>query len=156
MNKILCFDLDGTLADLYAVDNWLPRLRAEDPAPYLEAPPMWDMAELAETLEAVITAGWEVRVITWLSKNSSEEYKDLVREAKRIWLEKWGLADYISHFHGVQYGATKADSVRKVADYAILVDDNAAVRNGWHLGKTIDPTAVSDLGTEILKICLGE
>jgi hypothetical protein len=138
MNKILCWDMDGTIADLYSVDNWLPKLRAEDASPYEEASPMWDMDKLNAILEKLHEAGWEIRIITWLSMNASEEYKEAVREAKKAWLKKWGFV--YDHFHGVQYGATKADSVRKVADYAILVDDNEKVRNGWHLGETIDPT----------------
>ena len=64
-----------------------------------------------------------------------------MREAKREWLEKWGF--HYDHFDGVQYGATKADSVRGHYDVSILVDDNEKVRNGWHLGATIDPTAVN-------------
>ena len=32
--KMICFDMDGTIADLYAVENWLPMLRAFDPTPY--------------------------------------------------------------------------------------------------------------------------
>jgi hypothetical protein len=138
MNKILCWDMDGTIADLYSVDNWLPKLRAEDASPYEEASPMWDMDKLNAILEKLHEAGWEIRIITWLSMNASEEYKEAVREAKKAWLKKWGFV--YDHFHGVQYGATKADSVRNVADYAILVDDNEKVRNGWHLGETIDPT----------------
>ena len=69
-----------------------------------------------------------------------EEYKDAVREAKLAWLKKWGFV--YDHFHGVQYGATKADSVRKKTDYGILIDDNEKVRKGWTLGATIDPTKV--------------
>jgi hypothetical protein len=42
----------------------------------------------------------------------------------------------------VQYGATKADSIRRYADYAILFDDNRKVRDGWHMGAAIDPTAI--------------
>ena len=45
---MICFDMDGTIADLYAVDNWLAKLRAEDETPYAEAAPMWDMTALAE------------------------------------------------------------------------------------------------------------
>lgn len=139
--KMVCFDMDGTIADLYAVDDWLSKLRAEDTTPYIDAEPMWDMMKLAEVLNLVKQAGIEVRIITWLSKQSSEEYKDAVREAKRAWLEKWGfIAD---HFHGVQYGATKADSVRKYLnenETAILIDDNLKVREGWTLGETVDPT----------------
>lgn len=139
--KMVCFDMDGTIADLYAVDDWLNKLRAEDATPYIDAEPMWDMMKLVEVLNLVKQAGIEVRIITWLSKQSSEEYKDAVREAKRAWLEKWGfIAD---HFHGVQYGATKADSVRKYLnenETAILIDDNLKVREGWTLGEAVDPT----------------
>jgi hypothetical protein len=138
MKKALCFDLDGTLAALYDVPNWLEKLRAEDASPYEDAEPMWNMDKLNEILAKLQQAGWEIQVITWLSKNSSEEYKDAVRAAKKAWLNKWGFI--YDHFHGVAYGATKADSVRDTADYAILIDDNEKVRNGWHLGATIDPT----------------
>lgn len=141
MNRSINFDMDGTLNLFYDVPNWLPKLRAEDPSPYLDADPMWDMEKLNEILERLREAGWEINVITWLSKNSSEEYKDAVREAKKAWLEKWGFV--YDHFHGVQYGATKADSVRERTDYGILIDDNAKVRDGWHLGETIDPTTTN-------------
>ena len=139
MKKMICFDMDGTIADLYNVPNWLPKLRAEDASPYEDAAPIYDMDKLNEICAILQQAGYEIRVITWLSMNSSEEYKDAVRTAKRNWLDKWGFI--YDHFHGVQYGATKADSVRNyVESDAILIDDSAKVRNGWHLGQTIDPT----------------
>lgn len=141
MNRSINFDMDGSINKFYDVPDWLPKLRAEDPSPYLDAEPMWDMEKLNEVLEKLREAGWEINVITWLSKNSSEEYKDTVREAKKAWLEKWGFV--YDHFHGVQYGATKADSVRERTDYGILIDDNAKVRDGWHLGETIDPTTTN-------------
>ena len=139
--KMICFDMDGTVADLYKVPNWLEMLRDENPAPYLDAEPMWDMVRMAETLKKIQQAGIEIRIITWLSMNSTEEYKVAVREAKRAWLEKWGFV--FDHFHGVQYGATKADSIRRSLannETAWLIDDNEKVRKGWHMGKTIDPT----------------
>ena len=74
--------------------------------------------------------------------NLTKEYDELVRIAKRAWLEAMGLP--IDHFHGVAYGATKADSIRRYIDTsngetAVLFDDNAKVREGWHLGEAIDP-----------------
>jgi hypothetical protein len=139
--KMVCFDMDGTIANLYAVEGWLPMLRSENPTPYRMAEPMWDMAELTEVLLAVMAIGIEIRIVTWLSKDSSEEYKDEVRLAKREWLEAQNFP--FDHFHGVQYGATKADSVRRYlneGETAILIDDNDRVREGWTLGETIDPT----------------
>lgn len=137
----IIFDMDGTIADLYAVDNWLPRLRSNDPTPYIEAIPMWDMEILVSILDRLIAQGIEVRIVTWLSKDSTEEYKNAVREAKREWLAEHCFP--YTHFHGVQYGATKADSIRRYLaedEEAILFDDNAKVRAGWHLGRAIDPT----------------
>ena len=141
MTKMVVFDMDGTIADLYAVPNWLEMLRAENPTPYEIARPMWDMEELAETLMAVKNVGIEIRVVTWLSKDATDEYKNLVRKAKLEWLEEMNFP--FDKFHAVQYGATKANSVRKyLADdeTAILFDDNAKVRNGWTLGETVNPT----------------
>ena len=153
--KMICFDMDGTIADLYAVENWLPMLRAFDPTPYEVAEPMWDMAELASLLTQCQSIGIEIRIITWLSKESTPEYDRAVREAKREWLEAQGFP--FDHFHGVKYGATKADSIRRYLaedETAILFDDNAKVRNGWHMGQAYDP-ATTDI-CEIIKNIIGE
>ena len=141
--KMICFDMDGTIADLYAVNGWLEKLRAFDPTPYAEAEPMWDMSELAEVLMALQSVGTEIRIITWLAMDSTPDYNKAVREAKREWLENCGFP--FDSFHGVRYGATKADSVRRYLaedENAILIDDNAKVREGWHLGEAVDPTAI--------------
>lgn len=140
MLKMICFDMDGTIANLYSVPNWLERLRAYDATPYLIAEPMWDMETLAFLFDVARHRGIEIRVITWLSKESTKDYDDIVRIAKLAWLEQYGL--HIDHFHGVAYGSTKADSIRKSlakGETAILFDDNAKVRQGWHLGDTYDP-----------------
>ena len=141
MAKMICFDMDGTIADFYSVPNWLDKLRAEDSSPYSDATPMWDMEELRKVLLLLIGEGWEVRVISWLSKDSSASYKDGVRKAKLEWLAKYDFP--YRRCHLVAYGTTKADCVRRWASPAILVDDNEKVRNGWHLGETIDPTKVN-------------
>lgn len=138
MNKMLCFDMDNTIADLYNVPDWLLKLRAEDVSPYENASPMWDMSKLNESLRLLQNKGWEINIITWLAKSSSEKYKKQTREAKKKWLAKYDFP--YEHFYGVQYGTTKSKSVRKRADYAILIDDNEKIRQGWTLGKTIDPT----------------
>ena len=136
---MICFDMDGTIADLYGVDNWLDMLRTYDPTPYANAEPMWDMAELANILNALRANGVEIRIITWLSKETTAEYDNAVRNAKREWLAKYGFP--YDHFHGVRYGATKADSIRKYLNgSAWLIDDNATVRKGWNMGEAIDPT----------------
>lgn len=149
MAKMICFDMDGTIADLYSVPNWLDKLRAEDSSPYSDAAPMWNMEELRKILLLLISKGWEVRVISWLSKDSNESYKNEVRKAKLEWLAKYDFP--YRRCHLVAYGTTKADCVRRWASPAILIDDNEKVRNGWHLGETIDPTKV-DLIEELRKL----
>lgn len=141
--KMIVFDMDGTIADLYAVPNWLQMLRTEDPTPYIIAEPMWEMNILANILNELRTNGIEIRIVTWLSKYSTKEYKDLVRKAKLEWLEEMGFP--FDNFHCVQYGATKANSVRKYLkeeETAILIDDNTKVRKGWTLGEAVDPTEI--------------
>ena len=141
--KMICFDMDGTIADLYGVNGWREMLDNHNPTPYIEAQPLWDMAELAETLMALQEIGIEIRVITWLAKHTTPTYSEEVRVAKREWLEAYGFP--YDNFHGVKFGSTKANSVRRYLaenEGAILIDDNAKVREGWHLGEAIDPTAI--------------
>lgn len=152
--KMMCFDMDGTIADLYGVEGWLSMLRNENPLPYEIAKPMWDMIELAEVLNELREREVEIRVISWLSMDSSENYKKEVRKAKLEWLERMGFP--YDKIHLVQYGTTKADCVRKYLaedETAMLIDDSKAVRKGWHLGETINPTECDLIAT--LKSLLG-
>lgn len=134
---LICFDMDGTIADLYSYPNWLDCLNNEDPAPYLHAKPLYNMDELNEVLNLLIAQGWEIRIISWLSKNSSEEFKEVVRAAKILWLNQYKFP--YKKCHLISYGTTKANCVREEARPAILIDDNSNVRKGWHIGTTIDP-----------------
>ncbi len=137
---MICFDMDGTLADLYGVQDWEHLLRVENPIPYVIAEPMWDMDKLAAVLHKLIEQGWEIRVISWLARDATPEYDDAVRAAKTWWLRFYNFPYQKAHL--VAYGTTKANCIRKIAEKgkAILVDDNAKVRKGWHMGETIDPT----------------
>ena len=138
--KAICLDMDGTVADLYGVPDWLDKLRNENPEPYIVAEPMWDMERLGSVLRKLQEQGWQVRIISWLAKDSSEYYKDVVRAAKTWWLEHYNFP--MDKCHLVEYGTTKADCVRKYYDKSpmILIDDNEKVRKGWHLGEAINPT----------------
>lgn len=136
MNKMLVFDMDGTIADLYGVENWLSDLRNENPRPYVIAKPIYDVDTLNELLNILRDMGWKVVVTTWLAKNSTQDYKNAVRKAKLEWLEK--IQFPYDEIHLVQYGTTKADCTRKQGGYQILIDDNEQVRKGWHLGGTIN------------------
>lgn len=136
----ICFDMDGSIADLYEVEGWLDYLIAEDPRPYQVANPLWNMDELNFLLTQLQGFGIEICIITWLSKNSSENFKKATRKAKRDWLEEVNFP--FDHFHGVQYGAKKSNSIKHYLEEdeeAILIDDDARVRDSWTVGRTIDP-----------------
>lgn len=136
MNKVLVFDMDGTIADLYNVDNWLSLLRSRNPLPYEIAKPMYDMDTLKEILNLLKGEGWHITIVSWLSKDSTKEYDNAVRDAKKAWLKKYNFP--YDSIHLVKYGTTKADCTRKMGGYQILVDDNEKVRKGWTLGDTIN------------------
>jgi len=138
MKKMIVFDMDGTIANLYGVDNWLLMLRAEDTTPYEIAEPLFDMDILATLLECLKAYGWRIAVTTWGAKNGTKEYNARTMKAKRDWLDAYNFP--YDEFHGVQYGTTKANCTRNKADFQILVDDNDTIRKGWTLGKAIDPT----------------
>lgn len=138
MNKTLVFDMDGTIADLYGVKNWLSMLCAYDPTPYSVAKPMYNMAELTTVLHKLKSHGWIIVVTSWLSKGSTPEYDKKVREAKKSWLKKYNFPT--DEVHLVKYGTTKANCTRKRGGLQVLVDDNKKIRDGWTLGKTIDAT----------------
>lgn len=140
MRGIIAFDMDGTIVDLYSVSGWLDDIHNENPRPYVEAKPLWDMEKLNEILNKLIDSGWEIRVISWLAGGSSEEYNKAVRAAKIWWLNFYGFPYKRAHL--VAYGTTKADCIWRITQNkpAILVDDNDKVRHDWHLGQTIDPT----------------
>lgn len=136
MNKTLVFDMDGTIADFYGVENWLDALKAEDPRPYMVANPIYETDLLNTVLRALKKQGWRIVVTTWLAKGSSRTYDTIVREAKLAWLEKYEFP--YDEIHMVKYGTTKANCTRHHGGFQILVDDNEKVRNGWNLGGTID------------------
>jgi hypothetical protein len=150
MIKELCFDLDGTLAGLFDVPNWLEKIRAYDPTPYQTAEPLVDMAELACILRSLKNSGIRVAVITWLSKEPNKQYDDEVRKAKRAWLKSYGFP--FDSLRCVAYGTPKhkiEEPRLKEDEEALLFDDDARVRRDWNLGGAIDPTTTNIL--DVLK-----
>ena len=97
MNRTLVFDMDGTIANLYGVENWLEDLRNFNVRPYIIAEPMYDMNELRTVLELLKLQGWTVAITSWLSMDSTKEYDKLVRQAKREWLENPDLFPKATH-----------------------------------------------------------
>lgn len=138
--KMLCFDMDGTIADFYGVKGWLEMGNNADTTPYEIAKPLWDMIKLTALLQKARKQGIEIRIITWLWAGGSAEFNERTRKAKKEWLAKYNFP--FDNFHGVKYGATKADSIRKYlaeGETAIIFDDSEKVRRGWNMGEAVNP-----------------
>ena len=135
MCKAIYLDLDGTIADLYSVQDWEPKLRACDPSPYNEAKPMYNMRVLNTILEEIAAKGITIGVISWLAMGSTKEYDKQVRKAKKDWIAQHLPA--ATEIHLIKYGYSKKKAA-KIKD-SILIDDNADVRAAWK-GDTVDAT----------------
>ena len=135
---MLVFDMDGTIADLYGVKNWLNDLRNEKVDPYVNAEPLYNMEEMAKVLADCKANGWTIAVTTWLAKDATKAYDKAVAKAKKEWLIKHNFP--VDEIHCLKYGRTKANATRKKADFQILIDDNKKVRDGWTLGTTVNAT----------------
>ena len=85
------FDMDGTIADLYGVDNWLDYLLNENPYPYKAAKPLVNMSRLAKALKKLQRNGNEVGIISWTSKGGTETYNEEVSETKKGWLKSTSI-----------------------------------------------------------------
>lgn len=124
--KAIWFDMDGTLANLYAVDNWLDYLINYDTTPYKEASVMLNMNQLARKLNKLQSQGWKIGVISWLSKCSTPEYDKAVTSVKLSWLHKHLKSVNFDEINIVAYGTPK----HKIGT-GILFDDEERNRNAW-------------------------
>lgn len=132
------FDMDGTIADLYAVEGWLPMLRAYDPKPYEMAKPMHHMATLARMLNKAQAQGHELCIISWCSKESTADYDALVAQAKRAWLAKHLPSVHWDVVKIVPYGQNKWETCKS----GILFDDEERNRMAWEAGKAFTPETI--------------
>ena len=127
VEKMICFDMDGTIADLYGVDGWLDDLINKSARPYEVAKPLVNLSALARRLNTLQRQGYKLTVISWLAKNSTDEFDELVTLAKMKWLKthlpsvKW---DYVSI---VVYGTPKS-----LFGNGILFDDEEPNRKEWN------------------------
>ena len=129
MAKAIYFDMDGTLANLYGVENWLEKLREYNATPYKEAEVMLNMQALAHRLNKLQANGYTIGIISWLSKDSNPEYDMAVIAEKLAWLEKHLNSVKWNEVHMVAYGKKKS-KLAKVKD-GYLFDDNESVRREW-------------------------
>lgn len=141
------FDMDGTIADLYGVDNWLSMLIDEDPTPYAIARPLVNLSRLARYLNRLQKNGFEIGIVSWLSKSSTQEYDALVREAKMFWLKHHLPSVKWNKIKIVPYGTNKWE----LCGDGFLFDDEERNRTTWANGTAFDPEQIFKVLAKIVK-----
>lgn len=130
MTKItINFDMDGTIADLYGVENWLSYLLTENTFPYANAKPLLRLNILARQLNLLQSQGYEIAIISWLSKNGSESYNMAVTQTKIEWLAKHMPSVKWNEIIIVPYGTSKNTFCNSPFD--VLFDDEEQNRKSW-------------------------
>ena len=107
LNVTINFDLDGTIAGLYEVENWLQMLVAHDETPYAIAPPLVRLCTLARMLNRLQREGYKIAVLSWLAKGSNADYDEKVTNAKLEWLAKHLPSVHWDNINIVEYGTPK-------------------------------------------------
>lgn len=134
------FDMDGTIADLYGVENWLEMLIAHDETPYAIAKPIVNLSVLAKLMNKVQRKGFKICIVSALAKDSTAEYDERVRNAKIKWLANHLKSVHFDEIRFVPYWYTKND-VNTGAD--VLFDDEERHLEKWtgtavHASKMIE------------------
>lgn len=149
MNKTIWFDMDGTLADLYGYDNWLPLIRSGSTEPYANAKPLVHMPTFARKCNELRKCGYNIGVISWTSKTGSEEYSKAVAYAKVEWLEKHMPSVIFDSIIVCDYGTPKSMFAN---NGDILFDDEIENRIEWEENVTMTAYDNTDIIKRLCKI----
>lgn len=129
MVRAINFDMDGTIADFYGVEGWLSYLMERNPFPYENAKPLVNMSALARRLNALQRKGYEINIISWLAKNSTDDFDKIVTLAKEKWLKKHLPSVKWNKIMIVAYGVDKS-----TLGEGVLFDDEERNRKMWGEG----------------------
>lgn len=136
------FDMDGTIADLYGVENWLEKLIAFDPSPYMDAEPLLRLCTLARVLNRLQREGNKIGIVSWLSKANNAEYNEAVTAAKIEWINRHLPSVKFDEIVIVPYGTPKQEVVNN--PFGILFDDEENNRRNW-TGKAFDVNGIIEV-----------
>ncbi len=145
MKKKFWFDMDGTIADFYAVDGWVEYLENSDVFPYATAKPMHNFSVLARLLNELQRRGYFIGVISWASRKATPEYKKAIDLTKRDWLARHLKSVNFDKIEVVAYGTPK-----EVGRDGILFDDNEEIRKAWGEG-AFEPSKIIEVLKGLLR-----
>ena len=121
--KKVYLDMDGTIANLYAIQNWLERLINEDQNIFKECDPLITENDLFNLFPQ---SEYDITILSMTPYKCSKSYHDNVIAQKNYWLDK--------HFPLLKkriykkYGGNKN---LKNSENAILIDDNEIIRKNF-------------------------
>lgn len=132
-NTVL-LDMDGTIADTYAIPNWLDQLRNESVKPFEMAEPL-----ISESTLLSLFTDENIIVCTMLPKGVAlgTPYADACQRAKRQWLERYFPS--LTNVLFMEYSNDK--SLGEYSKKCLLVDDSDVIRNNFN-GYTLNASAL--------------
>lgn len=142
MMRTIYFDMDGTIADLYGVGNWLDYLMNENPLPYEIAKPLIRLNVLARLLNKLQRKGYRIGIISWLAKTNTTEYNEKVTATKKMWLKTHLKSVQFDEINIVPYGTPKETFCK--TEFDILFDDEEPNRNNW-TGQAFDANNILEI-----------
>ena len=130
MSKKIYFDLDGTIYDLYGIENWLEKLQTEKENVFLEGKFLVNYNDFMDCIRFLLECGYTFGVITWLPMQASPEYEEQCRKEKLEWVREY--LPFVSEINITSYGMPKQNCIQKRAKTMILIADNIEVCKMWN------------------------
>lgn len=141
MKETIWFDMDGTIVNFYEVEGWLEDLTNECARPYTIAEPLFAFSTFARLLHKCQKMGYAIGIVTWGAKYASENFNEMVENAKKEWLKKHLPSVRWDYFYFMPYGTNK-NFVNNGND--ILFDDEEQNRKSWQ-GKAFLPCDIKEV-----------
>lgn len=125
--KKIYFDIDGTIYNLYGYENWLECILSEKTDCYTHSTLLINYEKFITVLNELKEKGYTIGIITWLSKNATKKYQNMVRSAKYRYIKK-NFNGVFDEIHIIQYGKNKNQYAE---NGYILFDDEENNRIEW-------------------------
>lgn len=126
MSKLVYFDMDGTISDLYGVSNIFNRLDSLDASVYYEAKPI---NKYIDMLKEFHNMGYKVIILSCLGMISEKQFDIDTINNKNKWLDEYVGDKYIDERIYLPYTKHKE---QYITEYGILVDDDDKVLMNWN------------------------
>ena len=133
MSKKIFFDLDGTLYDLYNIDNWLNSLQYEDATVFERGNFIGDYEKFMGIIKELLLKGYTFGVISWLPMYATPEFENECAKVKEMWVKKY--LPFVEEMTFQRYGTPKQNAVQKKAQTMYLLDDSKDVGRVWQTPK---------------------